>query len=133
MVGMLLLGKGNSLRHNYKLYGDAKVLHQRVLTLWQDMQCVENGVGNISAFVGLAEIAASERQGACSGWLFGAADHLAPTSGVYRDTLNELESEARGNLDAATSAAFEAGLADGMMATLEQAIQNALQEVPASP
>jgi hypothetical protein len=133
MVGMLLLGKGNSMRHNYRLYADAKILYQLVLSLWRDLQRVENGVGNIGALVGLAEIATSEGHGARSGWLFGVTDHLAPSSGAYRDTLNELESEARGNLDGATSAAFEAAWADGKNATLEEAVKNALQEAPSSP
>ncbi len=47
--------------------GDAKMLYQGVLRLWQDMQRVENGLGIIWGLVGLAEIAAIQGQGARSG------------------------------------------------------------------
>ena len=133
MLGMLLLAKGYSLQHNYKLYGNAKMLYQGVLSLWQDMQRVENGLGILRGLVGLAEIAAIQGQGERSGWLFGAVDHLAPSSGFYRDDLNERVAQVRGHLDAATTATFEAAWAQGQTATLEQAIQKALQESPSSP
>ncbi len=133
MLGMFLLVKGYGLQHNYKLYGDAKMLYQGVLSLWQDMQRVENGLGILRGLIGLAEIAAIQGQAARSGWLFGAADHLTPSSGFYRDALNEQVAQVRGQLDAATTAPFEATWAQGQTATLEQAIQQALQERPASP
>lgn len=133
MLGMLLLSSGYGFQHNYKLYETAKMLYQGGLSLWQDMQHVENGMGSIRGVVGLAEIAAIQGQGARSGWLFGAADHLTPSSGFYRDSLNEQVAQVRGHLDAATTATFEAAWAQGQTATLEQAIQKALQEIPASP
>ncbi len=132
MLGMFLLAKASSLQ-NYKLYGNAKMLYQGVLRLWQDMQRVENGMGIIWGLAGLAEIAAIQGQGARSGWLFGAADHLGPSSGFYRDTLNEQVAQVKGRLGTATTATFEAAWAQGQTATLEQAIQKALQEIPASP
>jgi hypothetical protein len=129
---MLLLAKGHSLQHNYKLYGDAKMLYQGALHLWQDLQRVEKGVAIIRALAGLAEIAAIRGQGARSGWLFGAADRLAPSAGFDRDALNEQVAQVRGHLDAATMAPFEAAWAEGTTATLEQAIQTALHEMPPS-
>ncbi len=133
MLGTYLLAKGYNLQHNYKLYGNAKMLYQGVLRLWQDMQRVENGMGILRGLVGLAEIAAIQGQIEHSGWLFGAADHLTPSSGYYRDALNEQVAQVRGQLDAATTATFEAAWAQGQTATLEQAIQKALQETPTSP
>ena len=109
------------------------MLYQGGLSLWQDMQREENGMGIIRGLVGLAEIAAIQGQEARSGWLFGAADHLTPSSGFDRDALNAQVAQVRGQLDAATTAAFEAAWAQGKTATLEQAIQQALQETPASP
>jgi hypothetical protein len=93
---------------------------------------VENGIGILRGLVGLAEIAAIQGQGGRSGWLFAAADHLAPSSGYYREALNEQVTQVRGQLDEATTAPFESAWAQGQTATLEQAIQKALQENPAS-
>src|SRR5262249_51356865 len=118
-LGMFLLSIGYGLQHNYKLYGNAKKLYQGSLRLWQDMQRMENGMGILRGLAGLAEIAAIQGQRERSGWLFGAADHLAPSSGLYRDTLNEQVAQVRGHLDAATTAPFEAAWAQGQTATLE--------------
>jgi predicted ATPase/transcriptional regulator with XRE-family HTH domain len=133
MLGMFLLAKAYSMQHNFKLYGNAKMLYQGGLRLWQDIERVENGMGILRGLVGLAEIAAIQGQGARAGWLFGAADHLAPPSGYYREALNEQVAQVRGQLDAVTTAPFEAAWAQGNTATLQQAIQQALQERPASP
>ncbi|MFL5664761.1 MAG: hypothetical protein ACJ8BW_25960, partial [Ktedonobacteraceae bacterium] len=119
-------------QHNYKFYETAKALYQGGLRLWQDLQRVENGMGIIRGLVGLAEIAAIQGQAARAGWLFGAADHLTPSSGFDRDALNKRVAQVRGQLDAATTAPFEAAWAQGQTATLEQAIQKALQEPVAS-
>lgn len=121
------------MQHNYKLYETVKMLYQGSLRLWQDLQRVENGRGILRGLVGLAEIAAIQGQRERSGWLFGAADHLTPSSGSYRDALNERVAQVRGHLEAATTATFEAALAQGQTATLEQAIEQALQERPSSP
>jgi hypothetical protein len=109
------------MQHTCKLYGNAKMLYQGSLRLWQDTQRVENGRGILQGQI--------ER----SGWLFGAADHLAPSSGFSRDDLNERVAQVRGHLDAASTATFEAAWAQGQSATLEQAVQQALQESPSSP
>ena len=61
-----------------------------------------------------------------SGWLFGAADHLTPSSGFYRDDLNERVAQVHEHLDATATATFETGWAEGQTATLEQAIQKAV-------
>jgi hypothetical protein len=121
------------LQRNYKLYGHAKMLYLGALSLWQDLQRVENGVGIIWGLCGLAEIAAIQGQAAHSGWLFGAADHLTPSSGFFRDSLNDRVAQVRRHLDAAATASFEAAWAEGRTATLEQAIQTALQAIPATP
>src|SRR5262249_22984622 len=106
-------------------YETAKILYQGSLSLWQDIQRMENGMGIIRGLVGLAEIAAIQGQGERSGWLFGAADHLTPSSGFYRDALNERVAQTHEHLDAAATATFEAAWAEGQTATLEQAIQKA--------
>jgi predicted ATPase len=67
MLGTYLLAKGESLQHTYKLYGNAKMLYQGGLRLWQDIERVENGMGIIRGLVGLAEIAAIQGQGARAG------------------------------------------------------------------
>jgi predicted ATPase len=133
MLGMFLLAKAYSMQHNFKLYGNAKMLYQGGLRLWQDLQRVENGMGIIIGLVGLAEIAAIGGQIERSGWLFGAVDHLTPSSGFSREALNERVAQVRGQLDAGTTATFEAAWAQGQTATLEQAVQQALQESASSP
>lgn len=127
MIGMSLQSAGFNMQFNYHRYEAAKLLYQGSLSFWQDIQRVENGMGSIRAMVGLAEIAAIEGQTERSGWLFGAVDHLTPSSGFSRDSLNERVAQTREHLDAATAAIFEAGRAEGQTATLEQAIQKALQ------
>jgi hypothetical protein len=129
-LGTLFISSGYGFQHNYKLYETAQMLYQCGLSLWQDLQRVDNGMGIILGLVGLAGIAAIEGEVARAGWLFGAADHLAPTAGFYRDIVNDQVAQARGHLDAATTATFEAAWAEGQTATLEQAIQTALQELP---
>jgi tetratricopeptide (TPR) repeat protein len=133
MVGMFVLAKGLSLQRNYKLYDLAKVLHQCGLGLWQDLQRVGDGMGIIRGLVGLAEIAAIQGEVVRAGWLFGAADHLAPSEGFYRDTLNDQVAQVREHLDAATTATFEAAWTEGQTVSLEQAIQTALQGLPSRP
>jgi hypothetical protein len=133
MLGMFLLSAGFSLQQNYKLYGTAELLYQGRLSLWRDIQRMENGMGIIRGLIGLAEIAAIQGQAERSGWLFGATDHLTPSSGLYRDTLNERVAQTRENLDATTAITFQAAWAEGQTATLEQTIQKALQETSSSP
>ncbi len=129
---MFILAKGYSLQRNYNLYEHAKMLYLGALSLWQDLQRVENGIGIIWGLFGLAEIAAIQGQASHSGWLFGAADHLAPSSGFSRDSLNDRVAQVRAHLDAAATALFEAALVEGRTATLEQAIQKALQAMLSS-
>lgn len=128
LFGMFLLTSGYDLQNNYKQYETAKVLYRGSLSFWQDIQRLQSGVGIVSGLAGLAEIAAIQGQGDRAGWLFGAADHLAPPSGFYRDALNERAAQLQAHLDATTTAAFKAAWAGGQTATLEQAIQTALQE-----
>jgi hypothetical protein len=130
-LGALLLSSAYGFQHNYKLYETAKMLYHGGLQLWQDLQRVENGLGVLRGLVGLAEIAALQGHATRSGWLFGAADHLAPASGSYRETLNGQVAQVRGLLDAATTAPFEAAWEQGQTATLEQAIQTASGDLPA--
>jgi len=133
MISMSLQSAGFNLQFNYQRYEAAKLLYQGGLSFWQDIQHVDNGMGIIRGLVGLAEIAAIQGQTERSGWLFGAVDHLAPSSGFYRDTLNERVARTLEHLDAATAAIFEAGLSEGQTATLEQAIQKALPETYLQP
>src|SRR5262249_22223998 len=80
----------------------------------------------VRALMGLAEIAASQRDGQRGGWLFGAADHLTPSSGSYRDAFNERVAQTRKQLDAATVDGFNAAWTEGQAATLAQARDRAL-------
>jgi hypothetical protein len=104
------------------------MLYHGGLHLWQDLQRVEHGLGVLRGLAGLAEIAALQGQAARSGWLFGVADHLAPASGSYREALDVQVAQVRGRLDAASTATFEAAWVQGQSATLEQAVQQAVQE-----
>jgi hypothetical protein len=131
-LGALLLSSAYGFQHNYELYETAKMLYQGSLSLWRDLQRVENGAGVIRGLVGLAEIAAIQGEAERSGWLLGAADRLAPVSGSYRDALNSQVARVRGRLDAATTALFEAAWAEGQTAPLERAIQRALQAIAAN-
>src|SRR5262252_7528257 len=127
-LGMTLQSAGFNMQYNYHRYEAAKALYQGSLVLWREIQGVESGFSIVRGLMGLAEIAAIQGRGERSGWLFGAADHLTPSSGSYRDALNERVAQTRKQLDAATTATFEAAWAEGQAATLEQAIDKALQE-----
>src|SRR5262245_4690911 len=127
-LGLVLLNIGFNFLQNYKQYGTAKLLLQGSLSLWQDIKRLENGMGIIKGLICLAEIAAVQGQAERSGWILGAADHLTLPSGVYRDDLNERVAQIRKNLDAALVSTFEAAWVEGQNATLEQAIQKALQD-----
>ena len=124
---MFLLSAGFNLQQNYKQYEKAKIAYQGSLSLWQDIQRIENGMGIVRGLLGLAEIAANQGQGERSGWLFGAADQLTPSSGLHRDALKEKAARIREHLDAAATATFEAAWTQGQRATLEEAIQKAVQ------
>src|SRR5262249_26984834 len=128
IFGVSLISLGLNFQRNCKQHGMAKLLYQGGLSLWQDIQRIENGIPIIRGLIGLAEAAAIQGKGDRSGWLFSAADHLTPSSGFYRDDLNERVSQTREPLDAATKTAFDTGWAEGQTATLEQAVQKALQE-----
>jgi hypothetical protein len=62
-----------------------------------------------------------------AGWLLGAAAHLTPSSGVYRDDCRECVEGTRETLDPAAMAIFDAAWGEGQTATQEQAIEVALQ------
>ena len=98
---------------------------REVLSLWQNLQRVDNGLGIVKALAGLAEVAAAQGQVERAGRLFGVADRLLPAANTYRDNLNRRVAEARANLNAAT---FEAGWAAGQAMTQEQAVTDALQD-----
>jgi tetratricopeptide (TPR) repeat protein len=139
LVGRFLLSAGFNFQYSYRLYETAKLLYQGSLVLWREMPCsqadrraarverLENGMGIVRGLIGLAEIAAIQLQGARSGWLFGAADHLTPSSGFHREVLNERAARIHERFDAATRATFDAAWAEGKTATLEQTIEKALQ------
>src|SRR5499433_1610491 len=132
-LGMSLQAAGFNMQYNYRRYEAAKALYQGSLVLWREIQGVESGFSIVQGLIGLAEIAAVQGQAERSGWLFGAGDHLTPPSGFYRDALNERAAQCRKQLDATTTATFEAGWAEGQAATLEQGIDKALQEATSLP
>jgi predicted ATPase len=127
-LGMYLQVNGFNFQNNYRRYEAAKLLYQGSLLLWREIQRFESGFGIVLSLVGMAEIAAIQGKIERCGWLFGAADRLTPSSGSYRDTLNEHLVVIRRKLDTANAATFEAAWAEGQAATLEQAIDEALQE-----
>src|SRR5262249_10296864 len=94
-LGRSLQSAGFNLQYTYHLYEAAKVLYQGSLVLWREIQGLESGFSIVRGLVGLAEIAAIQGQEERSGWLFGAADHLTPSSGFYRDALNERVAQTR--------------------------------------
>jgi tetratricopeptide (TPR) repeat protein len=112
------------LRH----FGDeqqAKVLYRESLSLWQNLQRVEQGIGIVKALAGLAEVAVAQGQTERAGRLFGAAESLLPPNSEYREDLNRRVAAARARLDAA---AFETGWDTGQAMTQEQAVTSALQD-----
>jgi hypothetical protein len=114
------------LQSNFHRYEAAKLLYQGSLILWRDIQRVESVMGIVWALIGLAEIASIEHQQEHSGWLFGAADHLTPSSGFYRDALDQRAARTREHLDPTATPTFAAAWTKGRTATLEQAIDEAL-------
>ena len=123
--GLFLINVGDMWFHHYNDEELAKVLYREGLSLWQDLQRVEQGVGIVKGLAGLAGIAAAQGQAERAGRLFGAAARLLPATSLYREDLNRRVTEARTNLDAAT---FETGWTAGQALTEEQAITLALQD-----
>jgi predicted ATPase len=132
IFGMCFVSAGYDIQRNYQRYDAAKIVYQGGLSLWKDLQRVDHGMGIVKGFIGLAEIAAIQGQVARSGWLYGAADRLIPSSGFYRDNLSERAARTRDGWDAAITARFDAAWIEGRTATLEQAIQVALHEATPS-
>jgi predicted ATPase len=128
MLGVYLLGRGWTLQHRYRFYEGAKILYLGVFYLWRDPHHVDEERGLLRALIGLAGIVAKEGDLPRSGSLLGAADHLAPAAGFYRDILNGQIDQVRMTIDAATIGSFEAAWAEGQTATLQQAIDRALAE-----
>jgi len=124
-LGMILIIIGDMWLHQFGDEQQAKTLYREVLSLWQDRQRVDNGLGIVKALAGLAEVAAAQGQAERAGRLFGAAARLLPSASLYREEVNRRVAAARANLDAAT---FEAGWTAGQEMTQEQAITDALQD-----
>jgi predicted ATPase len=124
-LALQLINIGEIWLHHHGNEQQAKVLYKEVLSLWQDLQRVEQGIGIVKALAGLAEVAAAQGQAERAGRLFGVADRLLPTASNYRDDVNRRVAKARANLDAAT---FEAGWAAGQAMTEKQAMTFALQD-----
>jgi predicted ATPase len=120
-----------NLQYNYRRYHAAKLMYQGSLMLWRELQRLESGVSIVRGLMGLAELAAVQHDVRRAGWLLGAADHLTPSSGVYRDDWRERVARIRETLDAAAMVLFDTAWREGQTATLEQAIENALQ--PGAP
>jgi predicted ATPase len=124
-VVLFLINIGDIWLHRWGDKQQAKVLYRESLSLWRDLQHVEQGIGIVKALAGLAEVAAAQGQAERAGRLFGAAVTLLPSNSVYREDLSRLAAAARAHLDAAT---FEAGWGAGQAMTEEQAIAEALQD-----
>jgi predicted ATPase len=125
VLALHLINIGEIWLHHYRDEQQAKVLYREGLSLWQDRQRVEQGIGVVKALAGLAEVAAAQGQAERAGRLFGAAHSLLPSHSLYREEVNRRTAAARLRLDAAT---FEAGWAAGQVMTQEQAITEALQD-----
>jgi predicted ATPase len=123
--GLFLINFGDMWLHRLGDEQQARVLYRESLSLWQDMQRVDQGIGIVKALAGLAEGAAVQGQAERAGRLFGAAARLLPSNSVYREEVHRRIAAARAHLDAAT---FETGWAAGHVMTQEQAITNALQD-----
>ncbi len=122
---LFLINIGDLWLHHFGDAQQAKTLYREVLSLWQDLQRVEQGIGIVKALAGLAEVAAAQREAERAGRLFGAAARLLPATSSYREEMNRRSAAARANLD---TAAFEAGWVAGQAMTEEQAITLALQD-----
>ncbi len=125
VLGLILIKTGDIWLHYHGDEQQAKVSYREGLSLWRDLQRVEQGIGIVKALAGLAEVAAAQGQAERVGRLFGAAVTLLPSNSVYREDVNRRVAAARANLDAAT---FEAGWSAGQAMTQEQAITDALQD-----
>jgi hypothetical protein len=124
-LGMNLITIGDIWLHHFGDKQQAQVLYREGLSLWRDLQRVEQGIGIVKALAGLAEVAAAQGRAERAGRLFGAAESLLPATSMFRDDLNRRVAAARVHLDAAT---FEAGWSAGQAMTEEQAITLALQD-----
>ena len=112
----------------YHVYGEdqlAQISYREGLSLWQEMQQVEQRLGVVKGLAGLAEIAAAKGQTERAGRLFGAASRLLLATSSYREEMHRRVVAARAQLDAAT---FEVGWNAGQAMTEEQAIIEALQD-----
>ncbi len=125
VLGMILINNGDSWLHHFEDKQQAKVSYREGLSLWQDLQRVEQGIGIVKALAGLAEVAAAQGQAERAGQLFGAAARLLPATSSYREEVNRRSAAARAHLDAVT---FETGWSAGQAMTQEQAITEALQD-----
>jgi predicted ATPase len=124
-LGLFLITIGDMWLHRWRDEQQAKVHYKESLSLWRDLQRVDNGLGIVKALAGLAEVAAAQGQAERVGQFFGAADSLLPSASIYREDVNRRVTAARADLDTAT---FEAGWAAGQAMTVEQAITLALQD-----
>jgi tetratricopeptide (TPR) repeat protein len=124
VLGLYLINLGDMWLHHGK-EEPARICYRDGLSLWQEMQQVEQRLGFVKGLAGLAEIAAAQGQAERAGRLFGAATRLLPSTNSYREQLHRRSTAARERLDAA---AFEAGWAAGQAMTEEQAVTEALQD-----
>jgi tetratricopeptide (TPR) repeat protein len=124
-LGVYLITIGDMWLHRYGDEQQARVLYREGLSLWRDLQRMEQGISIVKALAGLAEVAAAQGQAERAGQLFGAAVTLLPSAGIYREDMSRRITAARAKLNAAT---FEAGWAAGQAMTEEQAIADALQD-----
>jgi predicted ATPase len=124
-LGLFLITIGEMWLHRLGEEQQAKALYREGLSLWRDLQRVEQGISIVKVLAGLAEVAAAQGQAERAGRLFGAAESLLLSNSLYREDVSRRAAAARAHLDAA---AFEAGWAAGQVMTEEQAIADALQD-----
>jgi predicted ATPase len=125
VLGQYLIYGGDLWLHRWGDKQQAKVHYSEGLSLWQELQHVEQGIDIVKGLAGLAEVAAAQGQAERAGRLFGAASRLLPASSTYQEEVHRRSTEARAQLDAA---AFEVGWTAGQAMTEEQAITEALQD-----
>src|SRR2546430_16210710 len=89
---LFLINIGDIWLHRWGEKQQAKVLYRESLSLWRNLQPVEQGIGIVKALAGLAEVAAAQGRAERAGRLFGAADSLLPSRSEERRVGKECRS-----------------------------------------
>ena len=123
---LFLINIGDIWLHRWGDKQQAKVLYREGLSLWRDLQRVEQGIGIVKALAGLAEVAAAQGQAERAGRLFGAAASLLPSDQLLPGGR---EQTCRcGSCAVSMQRPSRSDGAAGQAMTEEQAITEALQD-----